>query len=1063
MDELTALRRMDLQWAMHVDRIWHDAKYHVDDVHKEVRKSILDELGDLTAAEEADSPLGLVVTGEAGSGKTHLLSTIRAAALREGAYFVLVDMTDVRDFWETVLLGYLKSLLRGGDDGAPQFHRALSRLPGWSVGVEELRALRPPKLLNVAEKLISGVAAQTGQEMLAHRDVLRALILLASSETRIQAIGFDWLQATGISEDDQLLQGFAKEKPDAGAVVRGLSWLLSLTGPTVLALDQLDAIVAEHNTSTGVDLAALPPGLFARVQESKRIIEGIGRGLLSLRDVTRRTLSLVSCLHATWDILALTSQRAAADRFRSPFNLKPATTSELPRKLVERRLATSYEKLGFQPPYPTWPFRPEAFDKVGGWSPRTLLKRVDQHRRECLAANEAVELGDLTDAGGTRDPAPPPSRATAALDREYDALLRRTDADELLAEARDDELGDLLGGVARLLDAQYPTPESLDLFVEDEFNDHKTYESLHARVRVLDLGANDREQHFSVRVLQRDHPIAFQARLKAALTESGIDGALDFRHLVILRSSDPPKGKATQELLDRLKGRGGRLLRLTVEDVRGLHALEEMRKRELPGWDAWLQHERPLRRIKALAPVTEWLERTLAFGTAPAAEPPPMTNPPSPAVAAPPPPPSPRPATTHPDRGTKLPIGRRVIAGTAGETVSFELGSLTKHLAVLAGAGSGKTVFVRRLIEEAALRRVPGIVVDVANDLSTLGDGWKELPDGFSDDDKRLAEAYGKEVAVRIYTPGKKQGRPLVLAPLPDFASVRDSEDDLEEAIAMAVDSLRPLAISGTGHAAGVQEAILTQALRVFAKQNIQGGLGGFIGLLWELPSDYVTGFENVEKHAKKMSESLRAHTIKDPLFSSEGTPLDPAAFFERPDGKTLVSVLNLAGLGALENQQRFVNQLTMTLFTWVKKHPQRGPGGLGGLFVIDEAKDFVPANRQTACSQSLIRGAAQFRKYGVGMIVATQEPRSVDHKIISNCSSQVIGRANSPAAIATAQELIKQKGGSGDDVSKLGAGQFYAFGEGFKTPMKIQGSWCLTSHPKNPPSADWVIERARR
>ena len=62
-------------------------------------------------------------------------------------------------------------------------------------------------------------------------------------------------------------------------------------------------------------------------------------------------------------------------------------------------------------------------------------------------------------------------------------------------------------------------------------------------------------------------------------------------------------------------------------------------------------------------------------------------------------------------------------------------------------------------------------------------------------------------------------------------------------------------------------------------------------------------------------------------------------------DGRTPVSVFNLAGLGGLEGQQSFVNQLTMTLFTWVKKHPQPGQTGLGGLLLIDEAKDFVPSS----------------------------------------------------------------------------------------------------------------------
>ncbi len=1066
MNELTVLRGANLQWTMHLERVWRDVDYHIPGFHEHVRQQVLYELEALADAD--DSPLGVVITGEAGSGKTHLVGSIRSACAASHAYFVLVDMTDVRDFWETVLLGYLKSLQREQSSGQPQFHRLLASLPGVSVEPEKLANLRPPRLINVTDKLIRDVGRGAhNQRMLEHRDVLRALVLLASSEMQIQAVGFDWLQATGISESQALLQGFSQAQPHPQSVVRGLSWLMSLSGATVLAFDQLDAIVAEHNLAAGVDVSEMAPGLAARVRLSQSIIEGIGRGFMELRDTASRTLMVVSSLQSTWDILKKTSGRAAADRFGSEYNLQAQVSSELQRLLVERRMAATFAKHHFSPPYPSWPFRPTAFEDVH-LTPRLLLKRCDEHRRRCLREGKISEL-EAFQSNGSNAPAAVDDDAMSALDQAYRAMMTEAQPAEILAESREDELGELVGKVARLIPEQYIIPDSLDLFVDDHFKSRQAYEPLHVRVRLVDHRQDDREEHLSLRVLQRAHHLAFQARLRAAITESGIDEGLDFRKLVILRHGEAPHGTVTMQLLDRLNARGGQLAALEEIDSRRLWALNELRRKAPAQWHAWLQIRRPVNDIAALEPLTRWVHGLLEDkrpGTT--TQPPPLADKSTidserDTDAKPVPPARDQPIAATAMDPTRLPIGSAYAGNQLLNPIFFETAALTKHLAVLAGAGSGKTVLVRRLIEEAALRGIPSLVVDIANDLAMLGDPWPEPPPQWHEEDAALAKQYRERVDVRIFTPGRQSGNPMVLQPLPDLSSVRDDAQELDAAISMAADSLRPIVVTGGGHAKSVQEAILRNALNFLARSG-QSDLNSFVELLSDVPPELVEGYRRGSDQAQKMSEALRARMTLDPLLKSEGTPLDPALLFGgSKDGRTRVSVINLAGLGGLESQQNFLNQLTMTLFSWVKKHPLSSQTGLGGLFVIDEAKDFVPANRATICSQSIIRGAAQFRKYGVGMVIATQEPKSIDHRIIANCSSQIYGRANSPAAIETVRDLIRQKGGSGNDISRLQTGQFYVYSEGFRAPIKVQSRLCLTHHPNNPPSADWVAERAAR
>ncbi|PGD67028.1 hypothetical protein COM46_31330, partial [Bacillus pseudomycoides] len=80
-------------------------------------------------------------------------------------------------------------------------------------------------------------------------------------------------------------------------------------------------------------------------------------------------------------------------------------------------------------------------------------------------------------------------------------------------------------------------------------------------------------------------------------------------------------------------------------------------------------------------------------------------------------------------------------------------------------------------------------------------------------------------------------------------------------------------------------------------------------------------------------------------------------------------------GLTTDEQKHSFVNQLQMGLFAWIKKNPA-GDRPLGGLFVMDEAQNFAPSDRSTPATQSTLALASQARKYGLGLVYATQSPK---------------------------------------------------------------------------------------
>jgi len=121
-----------------------------------------------------------------------------------------------------------------------------------------------------------------------------------------------------------------------------------------------------------------------------------------------------------------------------------------------------------------------------------------------------------------------------------------------------------------------------------------------------------------------------------------------------------------------------------------------------------------------------------------------------------------------------------------------------------------------------------------------------------------------------------------------------------------------------------------------------------------------------------------------------------------------------------------------------------------------------MPSGQAAISKTSGVQLVAQARKYGLGMIVATQAPKGIDNKVVSNCTTQFLGKQNANITQQAAKELIAASGGRADDIGKLKTGEFYFKTEASGKPVKIGTPICLTYHPSNPPTPEEVIEKAK-
>lgn len=1057
---LAAFRAASFDWTRQLRSVWRDPPHQVTALHEGCIDDLLSYFEERTAEEKPEpEPLGRVIVGPAGYGKTHLVGRLRAGVWERDGWFVLLDLVGVKDFWSSIALGFLNSLLALRAEGMTQHDLLILKLAdklgiAGQVGTIARRHDDDPRkaMNDISALFLNSLARYDRQGTLEHRYVLTALILLTSSDLDQQSIAHAWLQGMPSTAQDAGQFGFVGQNSPI-SVVKGLCWLMSLVGPTLIAVDQIDAIVSAANASSKA-AENLSEGEKA---EARSILEALAQGLMDLHEVKYRAVVVLSCLEATWQVIEQTSSVPVDARFRPPTSLQALPDSERASALVSARLVAAYGPRNFTPPYPTWPFRPEAFAEAIGLSPRELLRRCEAHRLACVAGGDVEELSTFTRGG--QPPATIPT--ISGLEAAYVQARAEADVSGLLDPDREDEMRDLFAYALGLFEQQLDLPEDVDAGVQ--FYPNQKTPPLHGRLSFTFRAQGDLEQHYCFRLLPHPNHLAYQSRIKAAMTASGIGSKLKGRHLVLLRSTEPPQGPKSRQLTEEFQKAGGRFIAPGEDDLRAFLALRSLAGR--PDFAAWLKQSKPLYdaplfKAAGLAPPA-------FLGAAP--EPPPPGTPvsiPSGKVAAPPV--DPRPARPAPEplvppsgTATQIVVGRRVAPQGGGETVELAASLLPRHVAIFAGSGSGKTVLLRRLVEEAALLGIPAIVLDINNDLARLGEAWPQVPESFSSEDVVKAEAYHAGVEVVVWTPGVSSGNPLSLALLPDFAAIgngrdAESEDERSQAVEMARATLTPY-LGGGGQKANLKQGVLADALRHFA---LSGGreLKDFVALLSELPEG-LSEIGNAEKLARDMADQLRAAIATNPLLQSSGPKLDPRRLFHgRDPGRPRISVINLAGLATDEAKQAFVNQLQMTLFTWVKQNPSPS----GRLYVLDEAQNFAPSQANTACKASIRSLAAQARKYGLGMVFATQLPRGIDSGIVSNCTTHMYGRMSSPATIEATRDLMAAKGGAADDLARLGRGVFYFSTEGVRRPVKIETALCLSWHPANPPTAAEVVKAAR-
>ncbi|MCC6491405.1 MAG: ATP-binding protein [Pirellulales bacterium] len=364
------------------------------------------------------------------------------------------------------------------------------------------------------------------------------------------------------------------------------------------------------------------------------------------------------------------------------------------------------------------------------------------------------------------------------------------------------------------------------------------------------------------------------------------------------------------------------------------------------------------------------------------------------------------------------------------EPLLYQCADLTTHAVCVGMTGSGKTGLCLALLEEAALNGIPAIAIDPKGDLGNLllafpelrpedfrpwideaaaarqgrtpdeqaaltAEQWRQGLGAWSQDGERIRR-FTESADRAIYTPGSSAGLSLAIlrslaAP---SATVLDDQEAMGDRIAgVAAGLLGLLGIEADPMSR--EHILLARVLEESWRAGRDLDLTAMIHAIQQ-PTFERVGVVDLETFfpaAERLELAMRVNNLlASPSFAGwlAGEPLDVERLLYAADRRPRLSIISIAHL---DEPQRmfFVTLLLGEVIAWMRAQP--GSSSLRAILYMDEAYGYLPPTANPPSKRPMLTLLKQARAYGLGCVLATQNPVDLDYKALSNAGTWLLGR----------------------------------------------------------------------
>ncbi len=356
---------------------------------------------------------------------------------------------------------------------------------------------------------------------------------------------------------------------------------------------------------------------------------------------------------------------------------------------------------------------------------------------------------------------------------------------------------------------------------------------------------------------------------------------------------------------------------------------------------------------------------------------------------------------------------------------------LTTHALCVGMTGSGKTGLCLSLLEEAAIDGISAIAIDPKGDLSNLllqfpalrasdfepwvdadearrtgtdlhtfaeqqAQMWRDGLAQWQQDGARIQRLMDA-ADFTICTPGSNAGLPVSIlksfaAPPP--AVVEDGEV-FQERVASTVTSLLGLVGIDADPLQSREHILLSNILDRSWRAGRDLDLAALIGAIQTPPVQRIGVFELEAFFPAKERFALAMrlnNLLASPSFAGwlEGDALDVGKALWTETGKPRITIYSIAHLSDPE-RMFFVSLLLNQTLSWMRT--QSGTSSLRAILYMDEIAGYFPPVANPPSKAPLLTLLKQARAFGLGVVLATQNPVDLDYKGLANCGTWFIGR----------------------------------------------------------------------